>query len=260
MIAESIPLRFAGDNRTARLREVTGRDEYRVAGLSTASAIELLGALIEQPEASDTTQLRAIDLVAADRDRLLAVVYERSFGDRIESTLTCSNCNRPFDLYFSLSHLISAVNERAGSGEWQAIGDGSFRAADGATLRLPTGRDELSVSDLPPDEIEQSLLMRCSEDQGSLEGKAAFQELLEEVAPLLDLELLAPCAECRHVHTVQFDIQSYVLGAIVGERRRLLAEINRIAGAYAWSLDDILSLTRSDRRLLVELIENERVM
>jgi hypothetical protein len=34
-------------------------------------------------------------------------------------------------------------------------------------------------------------------------------------------------------------------------------EINRIAKAYSWSLDEILSLRRSDRRHLVELIENE---
>jgi len=48
-----------------------------------------------------------------------------------------------------------------------------------------------------------------------------------------------------------------LLGALVSERRRLLSDINCIAGAYSWSLDEILSLTRSDRRQLVELIENE---
>ena len=54
----------------------------------------------------------------------------------------------------------------------------------------------------------------------------------------------------------QFDIQTYLLGAILSERRSLLSDINCIARAYSWSLDEILSLTRSDRRHLVELIEN----
>jgi hypothetical protein len=103
------------------------------------------------------------------------------------------------------------------------------------------------------------LLSRCAEGGDWPEGGVAFEQLLEQVAPLLDLELIAPCAECGHVHTIQFDIQTYVLGAIVAERRRLLSEINRIARAYSWSLDEILSLRRSDRRQFVELIENEYV-
>ena len=92
------------------------------------------------------------------------------------------------------------------------------------------------------------------------EGHVGFEELLEQVAPLIDLELVARCPECNHAQTLQFDIQSYVLGSIAGERRRLLVEINRIARTYSWSLDEILSLSRTDRRLLVELIENDRVM
>ena len=259
MIAESIPLRFAGDRRVARLRELTGRDEYEVVGLSTENAIELLNSLLER-SFREQDKLHAIDLVAADRDRLLAVVYQYAFGDRIESTINCARCDQPFDLFFSLSQLIEAINESTEAGEWRAVDGNTFQTADGVKFRLPTGRDELLVADLPIAELEASLLDRCLVGQSTPEDQTSFQDLLETVAPLLDLELLAPCAECGHVHTVQFDIQSYLLGALLGERRRLLSEINRIASAYAWSLEEILSLRRSDRRLLVELIENELVM
>ena len=102
-------------------------------------------------------------------------------------------------------------------------------------------------------------MKRCAEEGNWSAGRTAFEELLERVAPLLDLELVAPCAECGHVHTIQFDIQTYVLGAIMAERRRLLTEVNRLARAYSWSLEEILSLRRSDRRQFVELIENEYV-
>jgi hypothetical protein len=242
MRTDRIPLRFAADTRIARLRDLTGRDELAVSGASTADAIDLLSALLEEPPAAD--------LVAADRDRLLAVVYERAFGDRIESTLTCAKCGQPFDLFFSLRQLVESIETRgAAAGRWKALGDGRFEGADGVSVRIPTGHDELAVAGLPPEEVESFLRTRA-------EGG---EELLEEVAPLLDLELLASCAECRHVHTIQFDIQTYLLGAIVAERRRLLAEINRIAVAYGWALDEILSLSRADRRMFVELIENERV-
>lgn len=235
----TVPLRFAGERRVARLRELTGREEFAVSGASTAHAIELLASLVED--------VAAADLVAADRDRLLAAVYERAFGDRIESTLRCARCHEPFDLHFSLRQLIASVDDRTDPGPWKAAGDGRFEAPDGRAIRLPTGRDELAVAGLAPEDVEAFLRSRA---EGS-------EDELEAVAPLLDLELVARCAECHHVHTIQFDIQSYLLAAIVAERRRLLGEINRIAVAYGWSLDQILSLSRADRRFLVELIENE---
>ena len=81
--------------------------------------------------------------------------------------------------------------------------------------------------------------------------------MLDDLAPIMDIELAASCAECGHVHTVEFDIQSYLLGALLGERRRLMREVHRIAAFYGWSLDEILSLERTERRQLVDLIEDE---
>lgn len=249
MMRDRVPLRFSGERRVARLRELTGRDEYAVAGASTSSAIELLDALLDDPSAE---RIRAADLVAADRDRLLAAVYARAFGDRIESTLTCAKCTQPFDLDFSLRQLQQSVDERTSATPWKALGDGRFEGPQGASVRLPTGRDELAAAALASDEMEPFL-------RAAAEGTGAMDEALEQIAPLLDLELVAGCPECGHVHVIQFDIQRYALGAILAERRRLLAEINRIAVAYAWTLSEILSLTRNDRRILVELIETERV-
>ncbi len=75
------------------------------------------------------------------------------------------------------------------------------------------------------------------------DGTGALQELLHQAAPLLELELTASGAECGHPNAVQFDIQSYLLGALLGERRRLMTEIHRLATAYGWFLDEILSLS-----------------
>jgi hypothetical protein len=259
MMAESIPLRFAGAGRIARLRELTGRDEYAVLGASTANAIALLASLLDFEVTGGTPEFRAADLVAADRDCLLAAVYKNAFGDRIESTLTCAGCSEPFDLDFSLDQLINSIAGTKVDGGWKALGDGRFEAANGITFRLPTGNDELAGAGKTPAEVESFLLSRCTTEGTWPEGRLRFEELLEQVAPLIDLELVASCPECHHAHTVQFDIQTYLLGSIVAERRRLLAEINRIARAYSWSLDEILSLSRRDRRQFVGLIENEYV-
>lgn len=250
MFAEAVPLRFAGEGRIARVRELTGRDEFSVLGTNTANAIDLLTGLIDSASS-------VVDLVAADRDRLLAAVYKKAFGDRIESTLTCNKCSQPFDIDFSLNSVVASITESSNTGEWVRLSDGRFKAPNGFSFRLPTGRDELEAIGMPVQEVESMLLLRCTEGNEWPEGKVAFEDLLEQVAPIIDLELVAKCPECRHVQRVQFDIQTYLLGALLAERRRLLADINCIAGAYSWSLDEILSLSRSDRRLLVELIENE---
>jgi len=257
MFTETIPLRFAAGGPTlVHVRELTGRDEYAVFGMSTANAIDLLSGLIETRPGDKGERIQPADFVAADRDRLLAAVYKGAFGDRIESTLTCNKCAQPFDIDFSLDRVVSSVNRPDETVDCVQLQDGTFRAANGFSFRLPTGRDELAAMGMTTSEVESFLMRRCTADC-EWSSEVEFEELLEKVAPLIDLELVASCPECRHVQTIQFDIQTYLLGALVAERRRLLADINNIASRYSWSLDEILSLTRSDRRHLVELIENE---
>src|SRR5262249_33061752 len=77
MIAQVIPLSFAGDSRSVRLRELTGNEEYAVLGAGTPEAIALLSALLA-PASPGEEKIDAVDLVAADRDRLLAAVYDNA--------------------------------------------------------------------------------------------------------------------------------------------------------------------------------------
>lgn len=277
MIAEAVPLQFTGLARFAFLRDLTGYDERAVSSTSTADAIRLIDSLLENPHLIENTTLQAVQLTASDRDRLLATIYERVFGDRIENTLTCTACGKPFDLHFSLRELTESVysrvslDERLSSEKLTMLPDGRFETSDGIgtktlegslivpiTFRLPTGADEIELAGLPPEEASLLLLSRCM--QGNTfpdNGSRGFEEMLDDLAPIMDIELTAFCAECGHVHTIEFDIQSYLLGAFLGERRRLMREVHRIAAFYGWSLDEILTLERSERRQLVDLIEDE---
>src|SRR5688500_5551313 len=162
MFAETIPLRFTGGGHIARMRELTGRDEYAVIGTDTVNAIELLSRLLETASELRTERIRAVDLVAADRDRLLAAVYKKAFGDRIESTVSCAGCGQPFDLDFSLDRVLESIDNRDSS-EWNVLPDGRFRAANGVSFRLPTGNDELAAIGMTTEEVEALLLSRCTE-------------------------------------------------------------------------------------------------
>ena len=246
-------------------RELNGFDEQSVRGVDTAAAIGLLDRLLAGPPGSAAEDLKAIRLTASQRDRLLAAVYERTFGPRIESTVRCTNCREAVDVTFPLEDLLVAFSGAASSPTADALPDGTFRLPNGLRFRLPTGEDETAVAGLSPEEAEREMLERCvieresGVDPNSVREAtvqdAAVQEAMEEVAPVLDLDLHGRCPECGAEQSVHFDMQFYLLRAIEQERKQMGREVHRLAIAYGWSLNEILGLFRSERRAFVELID-----
>lgn len=246
-MADTVELRFAREPGIVLLRELNGFDERSVEASNTGAAIALLDRLLEEGSAT----CEAADLPAADRDRLLAAVYRRAYSDRVESSVHCARCSALFELSFSLDTLRDTLDAQSTLATMVSLEDGAFRSPDGLVFRLPSGRDEMEVARLAPDAARRALHQRCY-----IAGDAdLLEETLESVAPVFDLDLDARCPECGHNQQVHFDMQSYLLGALLKERRRLLSEVHRIAVTYGWSRREILELARSERRVHLELIE-----
>ena len=256
MSLAQITCRFGDGAARLRVRELNGLDEQCIRDVSTATAIALLDRVVEaRPGAS----WRAAQLTAADRDRLLAAIYRATYGERIASTPRCPNCGNLFDLTFALDDLLAAV-DLVPPGVADTLPDGTFRAPGGAHFRLPTGEDELAVAELPPEGAELALLERCLLDASAdADTRKAVEDALEAIAPVLDLDIGTTCPECGVHQTVHFDVQFYLLRAIAQERPIIAREIHRIAAVYGWSLQEILGLSRSERRQFVELIESEQL-
>lgn len=255
MSAEAISIRFSPEVRQVRLHELTGYDERRVTGTNTEAALQLLDAVLVPPPI-EGIRLTAEDLVAADRDRLLAALYLRTFGDRIESTLHCTGCTQPFEIHFSLKALATTLDQRSPQPSFAPVTANLFEAAEGWRFRLPTGRDERAAAS-GSGAIESTLAERCSVSTETTPDADVLQSAMEEVAPLLETELKASCPECGRNHVIHFDIQTYFLSSLLNEKSRLASEIHRLALSYGWSLSDVLSLTRTERRRLVELVDTE---
>ena len=81
---------------------------------------------------------------------------------------------------------------------------------------------------------------------------------LEKAAPVLSLDLNAPCPHCGKDQTARFDLARYFARRLAAERTFLIREAHLIASGYGWSHGEIMSLTRSDRRAFAGLIETER--
>jgi len=238
-----------------RVRELNGFDEQSISGLDTATAIDLIDRLLVRPPGSPVEHFKAAELTGSERDQLLAEIYERTFGPRIESAVRCVLCEELFDLTFSIRDLLVSLDSDKSSTSVTHDTDGTYRLANGLRFRLPVGTDELAVVGLSPEAAQLALLQRCILESNESVEIDDVQEAMEEVGPVMDLELDARCPECGGKQPVHFDIQSYLLRALLQERRRIGREIHRLAVAYGWSLNEILSLPRSQRQAFVEFIE-----
>ena len=235
---------------TGGVRELNGYDEHAVSGTDTFNALRLISNVTGA--SGDVSPL-----TASERDRLLASIYQRNFGERIRSTTTCSSCSNLFDLDFSLGELLR-VMQTAEPPPVEPEDDDIWRLPTGVRFRVPAAEDEIAVAGLDASEAEQALATWCVVDAaGQADAVEQVASALDEMAPLLCLDMNAVCPECAAQQSLRFDIQEYLLRRLLAERSHLLADIHRLATAYGWSLESILALPRQDRRAFVSLIETE---
>jgi hypothetical protein len=220
-----------------QVRELTGADERAVDSASTASAVELL---------SRITTANVAGLCASDRDRLLASAYRLTLGDRLDTSATCSACHSLFDINFRLSLLLESLETGGSSEGLQRRGDGSFLTGRGSVFRLPTAEEELAAGSAA------ELRRRCVEVE--TEGDD-IEAAMRAAAPLVAVDLNAACPECGQEQAFHFDLQTYLLETLVRERRRLLSELQMLAVSCGWSLTELLTLRRGERRALVDMVD-----
>jgi hypothetical protein len=218
--------------------------------------IAFVDSLLIQAAGTTVRPGTAADLAVSDIDRLCAAIYLKCFGELIESEVSCRYCPQSFEMRFSLSELMEDLADRkrriTGPDE-----KGVFTSNDGYRFRLPTAGEQRQVSRLATETAVAILLDRCVLDKGN--NTAGIDEAMQQAGPVLDLDLNATCPHCGTPQAVRFDIQSHLFAALGYEKQFLLYEVHRIAMAYRWTYRETLNLTRNDRRILVRMIEAERV-
>ena len=233
------------------LRPLTGRDENSVEAVDLAAALDLLDRVLSDRDGALVGTGDSSKLTVIARDRLLAALYQQIYGDLIASTVRCSACDKAFDLSFSLHDLIHSQSIT------YLTPDGVYQTEHGWHFRLITGSDELAVIGLPATRLRRALIERCTlmdetPDDATLDQ---IEAAMERIAPLLNMELSAPCPECGHEQPIGFDIQTFLLSRLIKDKARLAGEIHTLAMAYHWGLNEILNLKRSERRQYLALID-----
>lgn len=245
--------------RWACLRPLCGHDEVFNNGTGSVESVAFLDRLLMQAPGTTVGPGKAKDLAVCDCDRLFAAIYLQYFGERIEGTARCRNCSEPFESSFSLRDLMAGLEDGAAA---KAIGpdeNGIYTLPEGRRFRLPTAEDQSSMIGLEAEKAAAALLERCMVEGDSRESPEIIQIAMDEVGAILDLDLETTCPHCRALQSVRFDIQTYLLRALAYEKRFLHHEVHLIAMAYGWGYEEILNLTREDRRTFVRLIEADYV-
>lgn len=250
-----VPLDRSG-GRWAVLREPGGLDEEGVSGRGTLEAIRLLDRLLVDEPGTSVARGTAASLTLPERDLLLAAAWRMTRGPKIAGTLTCRSCAAPFDFDFSLDDLVERVRFAIDN---LPLKDGVYTLADGCRFRLPTGADERAIAGLPEDEAERALLARCLVEGDLVRDSTAVVAAMERVGSGVDIDFEVQCAECGHLHDVRFQIQDYLLGALVADWNALVEDVHRIALAYRWSLREILSLPSRRRRAFVAVLSGDSI-
>jgi len=253
-----VPLRFTPNAKQICLRQLTGNDELSVEQPSSIDAILLLDRLLaDVPTGFATPNCSALQMVTADRDQAMAAIYKNTFGNRISSTINCAGCSEPFDLDFLMDDLQAYQASLRNDTELEQLESGVFRMDDNTVFRLPIGEDEAAVSGMPRDLAEKQLLSSCMVQGDVAESGEAVESAMQSIAPIFALDLAAKCPECGLEQAVHFDVQAYLISAILNRRKQLLRDVHRLASAYGWSHLEILSLPSNLRRVYSSMVASE---
>lgn len=247
------PVRFVESADHLVLRELNTEDEQSIVGIATRDAVQLIQRLVVDTEA---TKQKASRLISMDRDMLLAAIYTHTFGSRIQGTMTCPDCEEPYDYDFDLEEI---RNQLLSGFEEPAVhfrGDDVLFRFNDNELRLLNGEDEINLENADTTEANRILLERTCPNYSS-ENEIDVEQLLSEVAPIMSIDMESVCPECESRHNIEFDMQYYLMTKLRQEQRFLWYEIHRLAAAYRWSQAEILSLPRRIRKLHVNYIEND---
>ena len=230
-----------------RLRALNGQDEFLLDPADARAANVLLRRLAVAGGDIDA-------LTIADYDRLLAAVFDALYGDRVEARTHCTACAEPLEISLSLTALAGAAPdveiELSGPDE-----SGTFLLPDGRRIRPPAVRDVERAAGSG----DLAALRRACVVEGDADADPELLDAaLEAAAPALTRDVAATCPHCAAAQSVRFDLANFLVASLARERPFLLREMHLLARAYGWSLDEILSLNREDRRALARLCEAER--
>ncbi|MFA6052274.1 MAG: DUF6760 family protein [Methylobacter sp.] len=273
-------------HKEVELTPLTGREEELLANYhypTAALVTEVLERCVKRIgtiESVTPSLLR--ELLVADRQYLLLMLRQLTFGDRIQATLLCPwpHCGKGVDIDFLISDVpISPCDhekyyslniEKFPDAQALGLGSESFMQV---RYRLPNGHDQEAFSDTSRanDVLAiTTLLSRCIIKFGCINHPTAewllqlppavrlrIEQEMEARAPNLELTMEAECPECKRSFIAPFELQDFFFGELKVGTELLFREVHYLAFHYHWSEQEIMNMSRERRRRYIETLSSE---
>jgi len=187
-----------------------------------------------------------LQLPIGERDRRLFSLRCQLFGSPLHVFTACPQCQLELEFSFDSEQLFD--NKSASQ-------SASFKLA-GSQVRLLNTADQLTISHLPKDEVQQFIMKNCvqteqGQDKPELDG--VIEAMLQH-DPLAEILLQLQCDQCRHQWPLLLDVVSFFQQELDDYVKSLLQQVHILASAYGWSEQDVLSLSAERRHVYMEMV------
>lgn len=193
------------------------------------------------------------------RDALLLMLREQTFGSRLVCLARCPSCDERLEMALTVRDIL--IDPGIGSGEVLSIAVSGYEVQ----FRLVCSLDLIAIADVEDPTLARNILLdRCilqvlrdgketSADELPINVLNAVVDRMEEADPQADVQLSLACPSCDNQWDAGFDIFSFFWSEIDNWAHRILREVHTLARAYGWSESDILKMSPLRRQLYLEM-------
>lgn len=245
------------------MRSPTAADVVRVWELGCERASWYRGLLLLAPGYPERSLRQLAALTIGQRNIALFALRERLFGPEVSAVVACPQCGRRSEFAAQVGELCPH----------QPAADGAAPPAQAFGLAI-SGM-QLRCRQLTSDDIArvpaanlgiaanhglaQRAILEAHSDGAAIAAQALAEPVLRAVGeavvdndPMSELMIAVDCADCGHAWSAPFDPVTYLWTEIAGAAQRLLHDVHRLAGAYGWREQDILSMSAVRRKFYIE--------
>jgi hypothetical protein len=211
-------------------------------------AVTMLGLALP---ATSREQLSALSL--GERNVLLLGLHEISFGPRLRGFATCSQCGEPLEFALATGLLAEDLEARCG----QCAVESDVGAA--MQMRPVCTRDLLASLGEPDAAQARDRLLALSIGAepaagGALRTHPGVVETFERINAAADLTCTIACPACASAETLDLDLARFLWLEVRHAARRLMDEVDALAGAYGWSERAIVRMSPQRRGAYLEML------
>jgi hypothetical protein len=198
-----------------------------------------------------------------ERDFLLLLLREETFGSRLVCLAECPGCNERMEVAFSVQDIL--LDPAIKTGEVLSIAVSGYDVR----YRLVCGQDLIAIAGIEDPTLARSILLdRCilavslndenitehiSLDELPIDVLSAVVDGMEQADPQADVQLSLTCSSCGFEWHAGFDIVSFFWSEIDNWAHRILRDVHTLARAYGWSESDIMEMSPLRRQIYLEM-------